>query len=69
MAMIRDHGNIVFECDGRGCLEILETDTPDFEIARAVRDEAGWELRRHNKGEWQNICPDCLDAETSEAFQ
>lgn len=58
----RVHGLIVFECDGLKCHEALETETNNFNEARDMLAEAGWETRRIDS-EWQHICYDCRSAE------
>ena len=58
----RIHGLIVFECDGAKCHEALETETRDFNEARDMLAEAGWETHLIGK-EWQHVCYDCRSAE------
>lgn len=53
----RQHGEIIFVCDG--CQESLVTGTGDFDNALAVlKDSNGWKIRRRG-GEWEHYCPDC----------
>lgn len=52
----RQHGNIVVECDA--CSEVLETETRDFDEARAVMKREGWSAREFG-GVWQHGCDRC----------
>jgi len=63
MSITRDNEEVIFHCDGIGCHEHLNTEEVDFSLARIIRDEAGWTLRKvHNQ--WLEICPDCNISET-----
>lgn len=56
----RQHGKILFECDG--CGEVLQTDTGDFTAALALMKSDGWSNRRLGRGEvadWNHYCPKC----------
>lgn len=51
---------IVFHCDDKGCHEAFDTDTNDFQMARALLKDEGWlTLRNDDIGEWEHICGDC----------
>lgn len=58
MSMTRDHGEIVFECDSPNCLEFIETDTEQWEVAKAMFDQRGW-AATNMRGTWMHYCPDC----------
>lgn len=48
-------------CDGRGCTEFLEVDSPDHEfrdVLSMMRDE-GWTSRKDRGDEWEHLCPAC----------
>lgn len=51
-------GDIVFECDS--CPESLETETDDFQEAKAELQRAGWKTYNQG-GEWCHSCPACLE--------
>lgn len=63
MALIRDHGKIVFVCDE--CGEGFETDETDFYNAldafRTDAEPEGWTSSNTGSGEspWVNYCPEC----------
>ena len=52
----RQHGMIVVECDS--CDQVLETETDDFETARAVMRREGWKIRKI-ADVWLHGCPRC----------
>jgi uncharacterized C2H2 Zn-finger protein len=52
----RQGGKILIECDS--CDEVLDTDTADFEEARAAMRREGWRIRKI-AGEWLHGCPRC----------
>ena len=52
----RQHGNIVFECDG--CGDTLETGTRNFDEAKAQLDSEGWKVRKIG-ADWIHGCPSC----------
>lgn len=56
MALDRVHGDVVFICDT--CDETLDTGEHEFEDARVVLREAGWQTRRE-RGDWLHECPGC----------
>ncbi len=59
MSLHRDHGEIVFECDG--CGETLETLTTDFWAAAAKLKDEGWRTRKRGQ-EWEHFCSeDCAE--------
>jgi len=47
---------ILFECDS--CEEVLNTDTADFNEARAMMQRDGWHARKFGQ-DWIHGCPDC----------
>ena len=66
----RQYGEIIVECDGPRCHEILETGTDDFPDARASWRRQGWVSRPVErrigeaapvKTEWLHLCPACKD--------
>jgi len=60
MSITYDHGNIVFQCDGEGCRETLETETSNFESARNVLRRAHWKPSKDRASdEWRHQCADC----------
>lgn len=52
----RQHGDVVFECDG--CGEVLETDTADFGSALNMLKREGWRARKFDNV-WQHYCGAC----------
>jgi hypothetical protein len=50
---------IVYECDS--CDETLETDTRDFDDARAMFRQEGWRAQRPVGNEWVHKCPECVE--------
>ena len=58
MSLTQDHGNHVFECDGKGCHAMLETGTSNFEAARNALTRARWQPFKRG-AEWFHHCPDC----------
>lgn len=52
----RQGGKILVECDS--CDQVLDTDTGDFEEARAVMRREGWKVRQIAR-EWIHGCPRC----------
>jgi hypothetical protein len=54
--MDRQRGKILFECDS--CDEVLDTETGDFDDARAMMQREGWKARKI-AGEWLHGCPHC----------
>lgn len=68
MTISREQGLVVFQCDGKRCAEILETDTSDFYSALDIlHEESDWATRKI-KGEWMHVCPDCQEAENALAL-
>jgi Fe2+ or Zn2+ uptake regulation protein len=63
MTISREAGFIVFQCDGKRCAEIFESEEKQFEPAlEFFKDESGWAMRKI-KDEWFHVCPDCLEKE------
>jgi hypothetical protein len=58
MSITRDYGQLVFECDAPDCLEVLETESETWEIAKSKFDKAGWQSK-HFAGDWWHYCPEC----------
>jgi hypothetical protein len=52
----RQHGNIVFECDG--CGDILDTETSNFNAARNMLKRDGWRAIKIGT-DWQHYCTGC----------
>jgi ribosomal protein L37AE/L43A len=52
----REHGDIVWCCDG--CGEVLDTHTGDFDAARNVLTRNRWRAQKRDD-EWTHLCPDC----------
>lgn len=52
----RQHGKFIVECDA--CGEALETETADFDEARATMQREGWKIRKI-RNVWIHGCPDC----------
>ena len=65
MSLDRAGSLIYFECDGKRCPEVFETETYDFQDAKDRLGEAGW-MTRHIGGTWQHFCPDCKEEFLSE---
>lgn len=57
----REHGDIVFRCDGQGCGEFLEAHTSNFDSARNLLRRARWRPRKGQDSEWRHLCPDCQE--------
>lgn len=62
MSTTKDHGDLVFQCDGPRCRETLETGTSNFEAARNLLRRAAWQPKRGAGNEWQHLCRVCLAA-------
>lgn len=54
--MTRIHGKIQFECDD--CADVLDTETKDFQEAKAAFRAAGWRSTP-TKGVWRDLCHEC----------
>ena len=52
----KQFGNIIIECDS--CPEVLLTNEPEFEQARAVMQREGWKVGKIGK-DWLHGCPNC----------
>lgn len=52
----REHGDIIWQCDG--CGELLDTNTADFDAARNMLTRNQWLTKRASDG-WQHFCSDC----------
>jgi hypothetical protein len=52
----RQGGRILIECDS--CDGVLDTETADFDEARALMKREGWHVRKV-AGEWLHGCPSC----------
>lgn len=52
----RQHGAIIFECDG--CGAVLETEKSDFNEAMSAMREAEWKPEKAGAG-WEHYCPGC----------
>jgi hypothetical protein len=64
MSVIRDHGELTFECDS--CGDLLDTGMTDFADALANAKREGWVVVRKATRveiEWQHRCPECEDEE------
>lgn len=59
MSATRDHGEIVFHCDGADCDEFLETGMTEFHDAVAEKRAAGWSSRKDPHDKWEDVCKDC----------
>lgn len=57
--MDRQKGKFVVECDGPGCMEVLETETGDFSAARERMRQEGWKSRKNKQDEWEHFCEAC----------
>lgn len=62
MTISRDRGNIYFECDGKRCANIFETEESGFPAAHELLKEAGWKTTNEG-GVWKHICDDCQEME------
>jgi predicted RNA-binding Zn-ribbon protein involved in translation (DUF1610 family) len=56
MTIHRDHGNVVFECDG--CDDTFTIDDPDFSVSWAAAKRDDW-ITRKLGSEWHHYCPNC----------
>lgn len=52
----RQHGEIVFECDG--CPETIETGESEWNDAMALFRRERWRAEKVGE-EWTHLCPDC----------
>jgi len=52
----RQGSKIIIECDS--CGEVLDTETADFEAARAAMRDEGWKIRKV-ADVWLHGCPRC----------
>ena len=53
----RQNGGIIYvECDS--CNEVLDTETRDFDEARACMQRADWKVRKIGR-DWIHGCPRC----------
>jgi hypothetical protein len=59
MTITHDHGDIVFQCDTKGCRATLETNTSNFESARNVLRRNHWKPIKTGSDEWKHECPEC----------
>ena len=62
MTISRQGGKIFFECDGKRCANVCETDEITFTPAHEAMKAQGWQTRRE-AGDWVHICDDCIEAE------
>jgi hypothetical protein len=58
MSTTQDHGNFVFQCDGSGCRDFIDTNTSNFEAARNLLRRAGWRPIRRGD-DWSHVCAGC----------
>lgn len=56
----RQHGEILFECDG--CVAVIETGAPEFDEAARIARRNEWRFRRVGS-EWLHLCPACRDSD------
>lgn len=64
MSYTRDHGNIVFECDGKSCHETLDTKTSNWGSALNALHRAWWNATKNPKDDsWTHLCGDCRRGE------
>jgi DnaJ domain len=56
MTIHRDHGNVVFECDG--CDDTFTIDDPDFALSWTAAKRDNWITRKIGP-EWHHYCPNC----------
>lgn len=54
----RQHGEIVFECDG--CDETIETGESEWADARAEFRRNDWRAEKVGN-DWTHLCPDCQE--------
>ena len=54
--MDRQRGQFIFECDV--CGDVLETDTSNFNEARATLDRENWKARKIG-ADWCHSCEKC----------
>ena len=52
----RQHGAIVYECDG--CETTLETGEDEWTPALAMLKRDGWKIEKVGT-DWLHLCPDC----------
>jgi hypothetical protein len=57
MSVLRQHGQIVFECDA--CGDTHESGTTDFHDAYADAKDAGWVSFKNDEGDWEHRCEAC----------
>ncbi len=50
-------------CDECGETVYLDYDWDQFKAAVADAKEMGWKIRKNRDGQWENICPECQEAE------
>lgn len=60
MAVDRRYSTVIFICDE--CLDELDTDEKDFQLALRVLDNEGWTAVRED-GEWKHVCDTCAGDE------
>lgn len=58
--LTRSHGKIEVQCDA--CGEVLDTETRDFDEARACWKSEMWDSRKIGNV-WCHYCTNCADAE------
>ena len=58
MSLTQDRGDFIFECDGKGCHETIETRTGNFEAARNQWRRYGWKARKVGE-DWKHFCQVC----------
>jgi hypothetical protein len=56
MSLDRQHGDVVFECDG--CADTFETSTGDFDTAFAAVTREGWHALKTGDV-WSHYCETC----------
>lgn len=56
MSITYDHGDIVFQCDRKGCHATVETETSNFDSALNLLRRHRWKARKAG-GEWKQYCP------------
>lgn len=49
--------NIVFQCDGKRCANVCDSQLDDFQDALLEAQDKGWSFRRED-GVWKHYCPD-----------
>lgn len=58
MSTTFDRGDVVIECDGKGCHESSSEDRSNFSELWTCLKALGW--KAHKSGEsWFHYCPDC----------